>query len=562
MSYSKFKRNLKKEYRDNFSEPKKKFEFKLPFFKIKYAILLLVIILIGCLGIEHLAVKNYNHQVETMYNDLSSKKLDKVQGTFDIKNDKPSFKQSIFEKIGAFFKSVSSTKSADDNIYDAPDAPGNSDSNSSYETNVQVSGIDEADIAKSDGKYIYSLYTNHKLLVVFDLNCRIIDQTQTQASNLFLYENKIIAIGKNILSIYSFEETSLSLVWQRKNLNYLDSRLVDSNLFFIYSTKVPDNFSTGVTYCDNFYGNYNFDTKILRLNLDDLDFKEVDLLVYRSLVVYMSNEHIYICSSTLAFDYYQVSVISIFDYDLRPIGAVRLRGTILNQFSLDEYAGNLRVVATDTYEEACHLNSISIYNLDSLDRVGYLNENIGLDRQIVKSVSFDRDKCYIVTYQNTDPFYELDISDSTHPKIVSSYQAPGYSSYLYSFKIDDEEYVLGLGVLDDRNTPKISIYHNGIQIGKDYIISIQFIDNFNYGMFSNHKALFIYNDGKYLYLGTTTYLFETYTIFKIDVSSDDVVSVYKEVDLNVKSNFKDSRAFLIDGILYITADLEVVKENL
>ena len=99
----------------------------------------------------------------------------------------------------------------------------------------------------------------------------------------------------------------------------------------------------------------------------------------------------------------QISTISIFDYNLNAIGSIRLAGSILNQFSIDEHNNYLRVVSTNTSMPVTKLIAISIYDLSTLQRVGYLDQDIGLDRQIVKSVRYDNDTCNVVTYENTDP---------------------------------------------------------------------------------------------------------------------------------------------------------------
>ncbi|MDE5856258.1 MAG: beta-propeller domain-containing protein, partial [Anaeroplasmataceae bacterium] len=226
-----------------------------------------------------------------------------------------------------------------------------------------------------------------------------------------------------------------------------------------------------------------------------------------------------------------------------------------------EYEGYFRVVSTDNTKNAEELNAITIFDLSDLQKVGYLNQGIGLERQIVKSVRFDKNTCYVVTYENTDPLYEIDCSNPKEPTIVSAYQAPGYSNYLHTFKIGEKEYVLGLGYTDSLRSTKISVYEKTdgtAQIGKDFILAYD--DYYSKGsyynkgiklqMFENHKALFIYEDGRNLYLGAHV-AYNAYLIFKIDVESENVVTIYKEIKLNGELR-NDSRLFLIENRLYIT----------
>ena len=265
----------------------------------------------------------------------------------------------------------------------------------------------------------------------------------------------------------------------------------------------------------------------------------------------------------------QLTVISIFDYSLNALGAIRVQGSILNQFSMDEYDNHLRVVTTNSFAyEPGRLNALSVYDLDDLSLVGYLDKDIGIDYQTVRSVRFENETCYVVTYQNSDPLYEIDISDVTEPKIVSVYKSPGYSNYLHTFEIDGETYLFGIGYLDDISTRKISVYKNDeytSQIGEDFTIGYGYyepcdivVDDMNYSAFDNHKALFVYNDEENLYLGFKVTNHDYY-IFKIDVDASEVVSIYKKVSFD--KGFANSRCYLIDGTIYITTfdDLYIEK---
>ena len=155
----------------------------------------------------------------------------------------------------------------------------------------------------------------------------------------------------------------------------------------------------------------------------------------------------------------------------------------------------------------------------------------------------------------------------TSPNIVSIYKAQGWSNYLHTFVINGEKYLFGIGFLDDRWTRKISIYKNDeqtTQIGKDFLISdlnnapdLYVTPLLDYNL-NNQKALFIYNDGSNLYLGMKLTPSEYY-ILKVDVNAEDVVSIYKTIKFD--KDFNHSRAYLIDGYIYITGYDVVHKEE-
>lgn len=462
---------------------------------------------------------------------------------------------------------------------DTGNGPTVEDGETSIGTNIQTQGLDEADYSKCDGKYIYSLTNDY--FEIYDLNgaTLVSKHLDYHYQELYVYEESIILLGYSNADIYKFDGSKMILQNSFEYLSYNTSRLYEDTLYLVTCDKLNQETET---YDDLYYDGCtkgDFVYSIVKYDLENHTYDSVRNLNRGVVTLYASNNHFYLATSVY---FYQkdetyanvvtkpVTVVSIFDFDLNAIGAVRIVGNVLNQFSMDEYNNYFRIVTTNTSaSERERLNAISIYDLSTLERVGYLDEKIGLDRQVVKSVTFDKDTCYVVTYENTDPLYEIDLSDVTSPKIVSIYKAPGYSSYLHKFEIDGQKYLFGIGYDDDRWTRKISIYiDNGTettQIGKDFKIADYtyngvdlLVPYLNHLAFDNHKALFIYNDGSDLFLGfkvTTT----SYYIFKIDVDAENVVSIYKQIDF--ETSFNHSRCYLINGKIYITGYKELYIES-
>ncbi|MDE0267466.1 MAG: beta-propeller domain-containing protein [Acidimicrobiaceae bacterium] len=138
-------------------------------------------------------------------------------------------------------------------------------------------------------------------------------------------------------------------------------------------------------------------------------------------------------------------------------------GSIHNQFSLSEHAGHLRVVTTSRNSSGfigfLETNSSEVVSgSESWVRVlqetsdGELVEvgsvgNIGKGEQ-VQSVRFVGDIGYVVTFRQIDPFYTIDLSDPTNPRIVGELKIPGFSSYLHPIS---DELILGVGSDADEN---------------------------------------------------------------------------------------------------------------
>ena len=113
-------------------------------------------------------------------------------------------------------------------------------------------------------------------------------------------------------------------------------------------------------------------------------------------------------------------------------------GSLLNQFSMDEYKNVFRIVTTlnnsqqriftdgvDTYEyDSTSANALYTLDLD-LKVLGKI-ENLAKD-EYVKSVRFDGDIGYFVTFRQVDPLFAVDLSNAASPRILDTLKIPGFS---------------------------------------------------------------------------------------------------------------------------------------
>ncbi|TDV42674.1 beta-propeller domain-containing protein [Actinophytocola oryzae] len=105
-------------------------------------------------------------------------------------------------------------------------------------------------------------------------------------------------------------------------------------------------------------------------------------------------------------------------------------GSLLNQYSLSEYEGNLRV-ATTTSGRSGSQSMITVLTRkgDQLTRVGQVG-GLGLGERIY-AVRYFGDIGYVVTFRQTDPLYTVDLSDPAAPKVTGELKITGYSAYLH-----------------------------------------------------------------------------------------------------------------------------------
>jgi hypothetical protein len=143
----------------------------------------------------------------------------------------------------------------------------------------------------------------------------------------------------------------------------------------------------------------------------------------------------------------------------RYVGSGVVPGRVLNQFSMDEYYGYLRIATTRGRVPDPKVESaVSILREDSagnLVRVGAV-EHIAPGEDI-RSVRFDEDRGYVVTFKKTDPLFVLDLYDASAPRILGELKIPGFSSYIHRI---DANHLLSIG-FDGEETGSVA-YFDGL----------------------------------------------------------------------------------------------------
>lgn len=130
--------------------------------------------------------------------------------------------------------------------------------------------------------------------------------------------------------------------------------------------------------------------------------------------------------------------LSLTDGPLTVAAQGSVPGSLLSQFSLDEYDGRLRVVTTT---QKGWTDSAGLYVLGpDLRQTGSVTD-LAPDEQ-VKSVRFAGTVGYVVTFRQTDPLFAIDLSDPAHPTVTSELKIPGFSTYLHPWGADR---LVGLG---------------------------------------------------------------------------------------------------------------------
>ncbi len=102
-------------------------------------------------------------------------------------------------------------------------------------------------------------------------------------------------------------------------------------------------------------------------------------------------------------------------------------GVLLNQYSMSEWDGHLRVATTDAEKNASAVRVLR-EKAGKLVEVGAA-EGLGQGEQIY-SVRFLGPRGYVVTFRQTDPLYSLDLTDPNRPRVTGDLKITGYSAHL------------------------------------------------------------------------------------------------------------------------------------
>lgn len=187
--------------------------------------------------------------------------------------------------------------------------------------------------------------------------------------------------------------------------------------------------------------------------------------------LYSSAENIY---TTVGWNETEITRISTAGGIITPAASGKIRGFVKDQFSMSEYNGYFRIAATIeewesanesasddviTAETVFHKDNC-VYVLDmelnEVGKVGGFGEN-----ETVKSVNFSGDMGYVVTYEQTDPLFAIDLSDPAAPFITDEFKILGYSTYMQKWT---DGLLLGFGADADEegieNGVKLVMFDN------------------------------------------------------------------------------------------------------
>ena len=360
-------------------------------------------------------------------------------------------------------------------------------------TNIQVTGVDEADIVKTDGEYIYLASGNRTIIVRAypPEQAQVLSEIELEGTvvGIFINRDRLVVFEedtpyyayydirsdsdekiympyvspKTYIKVYDVSDRENPRLQRELSVDgqYVSSRMIGDYAYVVVNEPVyeqdnelslPRIYSGGeeseipatdIYYCD-VYDYYYMYTSIIAINSQDDDQEPTveTILLGASSNLYVSLDNIYLTFPVWGGDVGDFQKTSIHRIHING-GAMNytasgeVPGMVLNQFSMDEYEGYFRV-ATTTYGETTQ-NNVYILNM-SLNITGSLTDLA--QGETIYSARFMGGRGYLVTFKQVDPLFVIDLKDPYDPEVLGYLKVTGYSDYLHPY---DETHIIGIG---------------------------------------------------------------------------------------------------------------------
>ncbi|MET0284403.1 MAG: beta-propeller domain-containing protein [Polyangiales bacterium] len=146
--------------------------------------------------------------------------------------------------------------------------------------------------------------------------------------------------------------------------------------------------------------------------------------------------------------------------DTRYVGSTLIPGHVLNQFSMDERDGVLRVATSSGWVGTPGVSSNVVTLAEQGGGLAIVGKLQGLaPEEDIRSVRFDGERAFVVTFKKTDPLYAIDLLNPAQPRVLGELKIPGFSTYMHPM---DRDHVLAIGFDADDHVD--FAFFNGIQL--------------------------------------------------------------------------------------------------
>lgn len=482
------------------------------------------------------------------------------------------------------------------------------------ETYKQIDAVDEADIIKNNGEYIFwlncdrnvvSIYKGKEIVSQIDEFELDYDGSENEyLIDMFLYNDKLVLnswkssykdeLVKDftVTSIYNISdiENPEKINSFTQSGNYISSRITGGQLYvatneYIYSDYCKDyrdyvpcvaegNSKTQPIALDSIYCCESpSDTGYLIVSSIDVENGEKAVnskaLFGGGSDIYCNENNMYVAMNKLVWkpvsstedSRCQIVKIKLGRESIDFVAVGEVNGNTHNQFSMDEKDGYLRVATTSVNSSGENVNNLYVLD-ENLEKIGEVTDFA--ENESIQAVRFIGDMAYVITYEQIDPLFVIDVSDPANPQIKGSVEISGFSSLLVPV---DENTLLGIGY--ETEVSDAGITTDGIKLALFDISnpeSPKVLDSYvksgaDSDAQSNHHALIVNKTKGYYaipynsFYYTNAYGYEEYNNGEVGVLmfgvKDNKIVIENDFCAENKNECYNSRCTFIDDEIYL-----------
>lgn len=331
------------------------------------------------------------------------------------------------------------------------------------DTYLQVEEVDEADIVKTDGKYIYYVSDSREVIIMSAskgeterLSVIGSQDIENYVEDIYLKGDILVTVGRvydeddGYAAVVTYDISDRSspklISAYRQSGDVVSSRMVGDNVYLVTSDYVyeggrilPRIYSDG-KYSDMAPSDIccvpepKQSSYIVLGAVDISSGKEgrskTHAIFGASQDIYCNDHNLYVTASEWNdkgnTTYTRIVRAKLDGLRIKFDATTKVRGYVNDQFSMDEKDGYFRI-ATTSQRDGMDVNNLFVLD-SSLKETGKLT---GFARnESIRSVRFFGEKAYVITYEQIDPLFIIDLSSPAEPKIDGEVKIDGFSTLL------------------------------------------------------------------------------------------------------------------------------------
>ncbi len=383
-------------------------------------------------------------------------------------------------------------------------------------TNNQVAGVEEADIVKTDGRFVHAVIGGELLVIDADpASLGVLSRTPVpgQAAGLFLGDGRVTVVssewqwpdmpepmvgvpivvepapapgvelhasiarfplptGTVVVSVFDVADPAAPVLVERTELagTLLAARAIAESVYLVVENgdalraavaggPLPGFLAAAAVYVSA-AGSEGGLVTVARLSTTDArpGIDSAAVTVGMGGTVYASADAVYVAGSSWGGGAGPATTLTAFSLGDRigHLASGSVAGFVPGQFAMDEAADGTFRIATQTGWWGRSASSA----VHVLGRRGREFVTLGSVTGIapgedLKAVRFIDDQAYVVTFEQVDPLFVIDLADPRNPRITGELKIPGFSSYLHPMEAGR---LFGIGQGDTWNTGKLSLF--------------------------------------------------------------------------------------------------------